>query len=108
MVRTAFPNSFEKPKQRRQRLTIDTESKADVIMLIQQDSEKTTPPTHIEIRPCCSAKFNKEMAKGRVNSFIRRYGTELIEMTSTPQDEPRLDKRKKQRKKERSRASSSL
>jgi hypothetical protein len=32
---------------------------------------KSTPTTRTEIRHHCSTKFNKEMTKGRVDSFLR-------------------------------------
>jgi hypothetical protein len=68
--RAVLQKGFEEPKQRRQPLVFDQESKADILGCTQQDSGKYTPVTRTEIHHHCSAKFNKEMTKSWVDSFI--------------------------------------
>ena len=89
-VRAALQNGFDEPKQRGRHLAVDAESEADILAHIQRNYEKNMPTTRTDIRNYCSLKFNKKMTKGWVDSFIGRHLTELIETTSTPQEEPRL------------------
>lgn len=89
-VSAALQNGFDEPKPRGRHLAINAESEADILAWIQRNYEKNMPTTRTDIRHYCSTKFNKKITKGWVDSFIGRHLTELIETTSTPQEEPRL------------------
>jgi hypothetical protein len=52
--------------------------------------KRKTPVSRTDVRHYFSLKFETEIMKGWVDSFIGRHLTQLIETKSMPQEEPRL------------------
>jgi hypothetical protein len=89
-VSGVLQNRYDEPKQRRRHPAGDAESEADILACIPRNHEKSTLTTQAQIRHYCSTKFNKEMTKGWVDSFLRQHKTESIETPSTPQEDEEL------------------
>jgi transposase len=89
-IHSALANGRNEPKSRGRHSAVSAESDANILAWITGKAEKNAAVTRTDIKNYWRKVCKIEVTREWVNSFISRHSAELIERTSSPQDEPRF------------------
>jgi hypothetical protein len=77
-VQSTLAHGWEPPGERGKYLAPDADREQEILDLIQQKAEQSTPVGKTEIKDYCTTQLKVPITRGWVNSFVRRHSEQIF------------------------------